>query len=232
MKKQYTLAAALLFLGGATIGGLASQLFLQANRPLGNPSNPSILQSKDALGAQELGAALHELSQTLGALQDSLELQRNVGALPEPTRLPASGNDPQPASDPGLSRALVQLAKAIEGMPRGGASPIHTTSNLLASAGHKNRFEAFRSKVLLESRLAEGDHYIWERAHAAFLQKHMFWSYEDLLNAYGRPDEINTHDQGTEWYYRVRVHEGYEEEFYFNFHDGLLIGVNYDLDVL
>jgi hypothetical protein len=49
-----------------------------------------------------------------------------------------------------------------------------------------------------------------------------------VLDAYGKPDEIEAGEGQASWTYRLQLGEDAEEWYYFRFADGLVYAVEYD----
>jgi hypothetical protein len=90
-----------------------------------------------------------------------------------------------------------------------------------------DRGAAFAAAGMRAAQAAD-DELAWDRAMDAWREKHFFWTAQQVLDAYGKPDEIDVGDNQSSWTYRLRVDEDEEEHFSFHFADGLVYGAEYD----
>ena len=61
----------------------------------------------------------------------------------------------------------------------------------------------------------------------AFRKRHLFWTTQQVLDAYGKPDEIEVGEQSSTWSYRLPVADDEEETYTFYLSDGLVFSVEY-----
>ena len=191
------------------------------------PALPASAAREVASGNEELAAALVELNLTLASLRGVLE--RGPAALePRDAGRTLVGQAPAPGTDE-LAASIQALAAALRDMPAGGSAP--GTNGPLVIPGWVDRRTAFDTEALKRIyRDDAGDR--GERAEAAAREwrtRHLFWSKQDVLNRYGKPDDVYHDDGFIEWCYMLPGNLE-EEDIDFAFDEGLVVEVEYSYD--
>jgi hypothetical protein len=173
----------------------------------------------------DLAPVLAELAGVLADLRATLAQRPAApGSSEVPVReavlaMPAPG-------DADLATALQALAASVRGLERGTerASGANAHAGLVVPA-FVNRERAFAGVGLREAQDAD-DELAWERAMDAFRKRHLFWTTQQVLDAYGKPDEIEVGERTSTWSYRLPVEDD-EETYTFYLSDGLVFSVEY-----
>ena len=183
--------------------------------------------------ANELAPSLSELARALEALRSTLEQHPpspDAARAADPEREPMTPASPA-RDDTDLVAALQALAASLRerdlGAPRkDGAS----SGPALVVPAWVNREAAFAGFGMRQAQEADDD-LAWDRAMDAFRKRHLFWTTQQVLDAYGKPDEIEVGDQYSTWTYRLRVavpgEEDSQEEYEFQLSDGLVFSADY-----
>jgi len=176
----------------------------------------------------ELAPVLAELARALVELRAVLATRP---ALPTPVSVAPAREVADPAArtshDPDLAAALQALAASLRGLGREtGAVPGASGSSGLVVPTFVDRARAF-SGVGLREAVEADDELAWERAMDAFRKKHLFWTTQQVLDAYGKPDEIEVGDQYSTWSYRLPVPPDGEDVYVFLLSDGLVFSAEY-----
>lgn len=186
-----------------------------------------------APGSNELAPALAELARALTDLRATL----GVTLAPQPTPahelVPVAATrestTPVPSARDGaeLAAALDRLAASLRALDLGAlrGTPGDPGRRLVVPTW-VNRTTAFVGSGLRQA-VEAGDDMAWERTMDAFRKKHLFWTTQQVLDAYGKPDEIEVGEQHSSWTYRLPIADGDEEVYEFSFSDGLVYSVDY-----
>lgn len=195
---------------------------------------PAVADPAAAGGAPD-EALLAELVDAATRLADAVEgLERRAVLEPPPASrrlaLPAgaaAGEAPDPAaprdpaSEAGLVAALERLARALEsGAGPGGAAPEHLDVPAWSDRTRLNPDPLRRAALSLED-LA------FERAMTDLNLRHVGWTAQELLDAYGRPDRIDWDGTTSCWSYRL-VRDEAEDEYEFFLLEGAVVRVEYN----
>lgn len=153
------------------------------------------------------------------SLQPLLEEIRKLGGLMSVLARPAAvretadrtalGDGEEIASAPDMVELLERCSALIERMEQRGSTSASQTNSLFfdspsATSENLNQFPE----------TLEGE--------KAFLAKHQLWSFQQVLDRYGRPNEINVHDNEIVWRYMVTRPEGETVGWNFIFVEGLV----------
>jgi len=218
--------------------GVAAGLFVGVLATVGYQSLSTEALATDARHAvapitsnAELTAALRELNEVLSALDARLQQSQLVDASAA-QREPVTNADAESSlvtthEDPVLARALTEIATALRELRADGAGLDRKQAELVVP-DWLDRSTAFDSTAMRTSYLAD-DGLAQEATEDAFLRKHLLWSKQDVLSAYGKPDNIYVNESGSTWYWELAVPGG-REEFTFRFHDGAVYSFKYDYD--
>ena len=199
-------ALVLAFVAGA-LGGVSAALLL-------SPRAPAAGCDDDGAGLRPSIAALDESVRVLG--EQVARLGRLPAAPPspsEPLSVPPSGDDA--VRDP-VDVALVlgrldDIAKLLQ-------SRMAMTANGFSGSAPLPPLDAARPpsdrSALIALATAENDQsrQLWRR--------HAFWTCQQVLDAYGLPDQIEAGDGLMGWYYQTS-----ERTLHFEFYEGMLINL-------
>ena len=119
-------------------------------------------------------------------------------------RQPAAANTatrtsiPDSSADAALAKSLAEIAAALRSLQgRAGSSrPLED----LSAAERIERWMAFDSammKTAVQGQDAAASHL----ARDVFSRKHLLWSQQDVIGAYGKPDSLRILDNGVDWNY-------------------------------
>ena len=199
-------ALLLAFVAGA-LGGAAGALLVR-------PHSPAAESAEDA----GLRRSIDALDETVGAL--GLQVA-GLGRSPAPADAPPiEPLAPGETLDPGLREfvATAQIVTKLENVVRlleqragGGASdfPGSASLPLLDAAG-----AAADRGALVQLAREEND------ATRPLWRRHAFWTCQQVLDAYGLPDQIEAGDGMMGWYYDTG-----ERTLHFEFHEGMLVNL-------
>jgi hypothetical protein len=227
------LAAAGLALGVA-VGFGAAELLSPAARGPAEPARGSVAQipardmqdgsAPGTSGADEIATALVDLRRTLAALQSVLE--RNAAApAPAPDRRPVGGAEPAPDSRE-LAASIESLARALRAMPAGRSSD---AGDALVIPGWVDREAAFDTAALRQLYRTDEEGERAEAAARAWSAKHLFWTRQDVLDRYGKPDDVYRDDGFLVWRFHIAGDREWED-FDFRFDGGSVARVDYEYD--
>lgn len=191
------LALVALLLGGLAGGLLGSLLAQPAPAPAIAPASSGASAPLDPA----LARAIQELAREVRLLGSS-----SAAAAPEPGRTPVGG-EPAESHDSGdLIAALDRLTRALQAsQSRASPGGIGITPLILPAGG--KRLDALAT-------LARRD---WE----VNSREHRFWTYQQVLDRYGPPDEVTGDGK---WLYTLALAEG-ERSLTFVFVDGYVANV-------
>ena len=188
------------------LGVLAFAGGMLANRWIGSAPAPSSVapSSPPAVETARADEVLVELAAEVRRLRQTLEQFAAGAATREPAGNAAQGNADE------IHLLVEELRSLVRSAPdrRAPVSGARTPELVLPPPGLRPR--AAPRVIDLE----EGGN--MEQVN----REHILWTYQDLLDAYGRPDEISQDGNGLEWLYQG---DGYRTRFYFA--DGLLLCV-------
>ena len=176
--------------------------------------------------SDELAAALVDLRLTLESLRGALDSWAALPAAEESRRIPVSEADGR-ETDEGLAASIRALAAAVQTLPRGGGGS-ESEANLRVPAWI-DRGVAFATDNLKASYRVEDDGEAAEEALRAFRSAHMFWTKQEILDRYGKPDSIYREDDFVEWCYQLSS-TNESEDVDFSFDGGVVVGVDYGYD--
>ena len=223
-------AAAALALGAA-LGFGASELLSSTPRAPAEPVRSAVspvevraVEADGAVDAGELAAALVDLRMMLATLQGALE---RIAAAPAPAadRHPVGG-DAAPAGSRELAASIEALARALRTLPSG-SSP--AGGGGLVIPAWVDRKAAFDTAVVKQLYRTDNSGERAEAAAQAWRGKHLFWSRQEVLDRYGKPDEIYRDDGFLVWCYQV-YGENESEDFDFLFDGESVARVDYGYD--
>jgi len=201
-------ALLLAFVGGA-LGGAAAALLV-------SPRGPAAGGDDDA-GLRQSIAALDESVRALGGQLEGLERFRAAPSSPpspsEPLFVPAS-------SDPAVrdSVDVAMVLGRLDDIARLLQSRMATTASGYPGSAPLPPLDAARPpadrSALIALATAENDQsrQLWRR--------HAFWTCQQVLDAYGLPDQIEAGDSLMGWYYQTG-----EATLHFEFYEGMLINL-------
>ncbi len=197
------------------VGSLAGFGLANLVRPPAAAPPPEGLSSDDAGAGQsrQLGAILEELRSLSGDLALAAAASPRRGAS---ARQPSDGSSRRtPAGDDeptasGMQELLARCTTLLERVERGTA---------------QTRLQALRLDPPDTSRDALVQFDRTGDARQAFSRDHILWTYQQVLDQYGKPDEVYSGEQGVGWYYEVNHTSGGLLGITFQFMDGLLVGV-------
>jgi hypothetical protein len=211
------------FLAGVTLGvwlsGGWSPERARASAPTPAPGN-------------ELAPSLAEIARALQALRSTLEQQPptlDAARVEAPEREPMT---PAPGArdDAELVAALQAIAASLRERDRGAQGNGGGAGPALVVPAWVNRSAAFADFGMRRAQQAD-DGLAWDRAMDAFRKRHLFWTTQQVLDAYGKPDEIEVGEQYSTWTYRLAVveagREDGQEEYVFHLSDGLVFSADY-----
>lgn len=193
---------ALALVGGMAIGGTFS-LGMYVARTHDPGARTVEATPLEVGGVTELVAELRTLRESLQRLHE-----RSLSSPPAASRevVPVPGEDPDlEALFARFEARLVELTEAVR------KSTGNRVNGLFVSETARDDFEPepFPPRE--------------EYSTDAFSQRHMFWGYQQVLDAYGLPDEIAGNPHGhLVWCYQ---HDG--EDLEFVFHDGFVLRVEW-----
>jgi hypothetical protein len=221
---------------GALVAGLGIGIVV-GSEVLRRPRSPVEAIGPSAASSPEIGAdladALQELSRTLAELRRAIERGApSLAAVPPDgvarEAVHAASDEPARESQD-LAAALHELAAALRGLgtrPTAGGAAATTA---LVVPRWVDRKAAFAGTGMLRAAQSD-DHDAVHAAERALDQRHMFWTQQQVLDAYGRPDHIEVDSGLVAWSYEVVHEDGASEEYYFYFHDGVVASVSYGYD--
>lgn len=191
----------LAFVAGA-IGGAAGALLVQPRGPAASDAeDPGLRQSVAALdetvGALATQLAALSRSNPLPAVQPSVPLQGSSGGNGSTGGVPDFG--------PLLGR-LDEVTKLLQQRAVGGSPGFAGASPLPLLQPRSSRSNAGALSALV----SEDDKEVWRR--------HAFWTCQQVLDAYGLPDQIEAGDGTMGWYYETAG-----RTVHFVFFEGMLI---------
>jgi len=162
----------------------------------------------------ELAQAVRELRAHLAARDVAPPASPAAGAPALDARQPMLEPSSERSADPdALAGALLELARAIRSMPRTEPEPFELPPFPLP-----DRRIALLGALRLPA-AAYRDEEVEAQAERAMLDKHMLWTGRDLVEAYGRPDNIwPSGNGGEQWHYEIRYPDGWREEYDFFLH--------------
>lgn len=178
----------------------------------------------------ELARALRQLGDVLASLEDTIATRPTyVTAAPASDRSDAA---PSLTSDAVLLQSFQEISASLKNLSRPGsgkATPGGPTGLVPPAWVDRNSaFGYFDIHALLSDE--EGD--IYDAAYDDFRKRHLFWSQQDVLTQYGKPDTIEAEGQVASWYYedvrRIQGRGDIDVSFYFS--DGLVYSGDIDLD--
>jgi hypothetical protein len=204
-------------LGLGVLGG-GGRSATAAREPAG-PAAPS--------SQPELASALRELAQAIASLRASFEQRELVAAQPLVVERTEVGEVPV-AQSPDLAAAIASLASAVRALKSAQPGASDEPKPLVVPAW-VDRGRAFAATGLHEAALAADDERR-ESATRAFRQRHLFWTPQQVVDVYGRPDDVDIDDLAIIWSYENKFDDGSAEQYGFYFHDGAVYSVDYDFD--
>ena len=211
MKSNASLAPFAYVLVGSLAGfGLANLVSPPAAAPV-----PVGLSSSDAGGGQspQLEAILTELRKLSGELEFAGSRSLRSGGPAVTPSDASSRRTPAGEGEPTASEMTELLARCTTLLERVERS---TTRSRLQELELE---PAGTSRDALVQFDRSGD------ATAAFRRDHILWTYQQVLDKYGKPDQVYSGEQGVGWYYEVNHTSGGLVGITFQFMDGLLVGV-------
>jgi len=227
------LASSALFVVGLFVGFGAAALLPskpasateRGERAIGVLSPPGAAARSDALAR-----ALTELGVTLNELRAVLE-RSSSEPQPAPTlapgRAPAVAAKPTPVTSD-LAASMDALAAALRTLSQDGAGRGRTSRTLEAPAWVDRRV-AFDTGTLRELCRTDEDGERTELAVQAWRKKHLFWTMQEILDHYGKPDEVSPDNGFVDWFYFVRRGD-VQENIWFAFDEGVVVGGDYNYD--
>jgi hypothetical protein len=226
-------ATSLLIAAVALVVGAAGGAWLAAGREPARAVRGEAPAAVAAPAEGDLAAVLGELSRTLEALRTTLA-ERPIAA-PAPSASPPGASAERVPLDAGaparyereLVAALNALAASLRGLQADPARSASPRAQHLIVPKWVDRRAAFASAGMRAAQVAD-DEVGWDRAMEAWRDKHFFWTAQQVLDAYGKPDEIEAGEGQASWTYRLQLGEDAEEWYYFRFADGLVYAVEYD----
>lgn len=169
--------------------------------------------------AAELRAVAAELRDALARIGTGEASERAASRSP---LAPAGEHD---ARDE-LAAAVRELSAAVETL-RANAS--RSSAPRQRATTPAERAAAFDLQTLRET-LASGNDEAYAAARQRLLAEHMMWTYDDVLAAYGRPDEVSAPPNYMRWIYVTSAPGSSLEQITFDFRDGRVIRMNYNRD--
>ena len=228
MGENRALLFGLLLLGVGLVVGYLGAGVLAAPAPTEARDQAQVLDPTRTEGAaqganRELTIAIGELRQTMDLLRRHLERAPVAApAGPASTRTPVGG----PAFDAeGLAASMGALAAAIRTLPTGGARGSSDAG--LVAPGFVDRRTAFATDDLKRTIRADTDGDATEAAVRGYRNDHLFWTKQEILDRYGKPDAVYPSDGFVTWCYEVHGSEDYED-IDFAFDEGVVVSVQYD----
>lgn len=197
------------------VGSLAGFGLANLVRPPAVTPDPVGLSSTDAGIGQspQLEAILSELRKLSGDLELAAGRSLRSGA---PAVMPSNGSSRRTPADEGeptvseLTELLARCTTLLERVERGTA---------------RSRLQELQLDPPNTSRDALVQFDRSDDATQAFTRDHILWTYQQVLDKYGKPDQVYSGEQGVGWYYEVNHTSGGLVGITFQFMDGLLVGV-------
>ena len=216
---------ALVGVGGSVVLSSPSESDETTSRRPAVPGTARQAPSDSAEDGGELAAAVVELRMTLASLQGVLE-RAAATSQTAPHRTPVGEGSGSAVDSRELAASIESLAAALRTMPGGGSSG---TSSSLVIPGWIDRRAAFDTSGLRELYRTDDDGQRTEAATKAWRAEHLFWSRQDVLDRYGKPDDVY-HDNGfVVWCYLVHG-KNEVEDIDFSFDEGSVATVQYEFD--
>lgn len=206
MSKLASLVPALNVLIG-TLCGIAIASFWQ---PVTVDSKPAALDP--APGNQGADPNLAAILGELRSISDRLALPRAKLAA-SPTQ-PASSREPvvdDGTTSTEVTTLLERCTTLIERLERRTSSPGAERALIPAPRGSARRTLAQLTRLN-------------EEELASFSREHMFWTYQQVLDHFGQPNEIWTEDAAVTWYYEIDDPDE-NHSWTINFADGMLTAI-------
>lgn len=207
--------------------GLGAGLLFSREIPAGARATAAqVPAASPAEDAGELAASLRTLERTLGQLAVAIEHARAPGLAPENSaeRRDAASGPPAPESKD-LATALQVLAAALRKLDSGSKGDARRSPELFVPV-FVDRESAFGGMGMRQAARSENDE-VFEAAQRTLGQKHLFWTMQQVLNAYGKPDSVEIEGPVISWTYRNSLGEEASEEYWFYFREGLVHKVEY-----
>jgi hypothetical protein len=212
------LTAITAFALGAAVGALAGTL-VTLRAPSTTERAPLPLAPER--GSTELEAAVAALREAEAELQRAVE--RLATAQGGEHRTPAAP-EASVADEAALSSLFEELRRAAAELRRAGGSAesgsLHHAS--LEGQGQPMDLEPMRSAARNSQ-----DRERSKDARAEFRSAHLLWSCQDVLTAYGRPEDVQVHDGRQSWTYELPAPGGGTDHMSFGFCDGLVWAASY-----
>jgi hypothetical protein len=195
-------ALLLAFLAGG-LGGAAGALLVQPRASSSPASDDTAL--KDSI------AALERTVRALGEqIAGSSRMPVPAGAQPIEKLTPAQAGGPDAIDGAQLDVRLDQIAKLLEVRAAGGGSNFAGAASMppldLARAALD------RSAIVALASEANDWRQLWRR--------HVFWTCQQVLDAYGIPDRVEASDGAMTWEYETP-----DRTLTFQFYEGMLINI-------
>jgi hypothetical protein len=186
-----------------------------------------LASDRDRARDDDLALAVTELRRTMESLRSVLERELPAAAPPPDSGRVPVGQAFAPAEGAELATSLSALAAAIRTLAgRSGSSGVEPT---LTAPGWVDRRAAFATDELRELSRAPDREEAREAGVRAFRSQHLFWTKQQVLSRYGKPDSIYTDDGFVKWCYQTSTPSDYEDVD-FSFDDGVVVGVDYSYD--
>ncbi len=232
-KHTFILAALGLFTLGLCVGMLAAHLVFDKvddTPPVLSPirainSSPE----RGAADSGELAQALRDLRIVLASLEGTIA---NSNARPD--RAPSNPRTDvinTAMNESSTDLAFQKIATALERLSvKSGGPSSNVSPESLVSPAWVDRKTAF-SFIDVE-RLLGDDEFYYDIAVAELVKRHLFWSLQDVLTRFGKPDQIEVDGSVIYWsYYKAHEVEGVghtDVRFYFS--DGLVYSGDIDYE--
>lgn len=174
---------------------------------------------------QELRADLQRLTRAVSSLEATWTA-RNARDAAQTARVPveaAANPGAESTADAHLVGVLRELARSLRQRSSGGTLGLRPPAFV-------ERGVALETSQLRQALQAD-DESRYEAECRALQERHRFWSYQELLDAYGSPDQIWVNEGVTTWEYERRESGAYLEELEFQIHEGLVFSVDYDCNL-
>jgi hypothetical protein len=203
----------LLFAGGACAGVIGSILIAPAPaRDAARAANPN-----------EISDALARLADEVSHLNERLARAPDATASAPAREAAAAGAGAPGASSRSEEEMLVLLRRlsAALAAPSPGVSPGSVALAVPESPSPQERAAlGARFKGLGASR---------DEREAEITRSHVLLTYQQILDRYGRPDDVSAFQGGMTWTYKLSKDEdGGETLVWFDFADGIVVGGHYN----
>ena len=215
---------------GAAVGFVTAQALSaeQPARPPATANDPRPVEGTTVVRSDpELARAIRQLGEVLEGLEFAMATS-TPASVATGARTDAA---PSAASQEALLQSFREISSSLRSMNRGqpGAGTPTDAGGLVPPAwvDRETAFGFLDVAALLNDE--EGS---YERADQTLRSQHMFWSQQDILTRYGKPDSIEAEGSVTTWYYEdVRRIDGLgKADVWFYFNDGLVFSGEFDVD--